>query len=258
MNAHGGTTETSVTFSLAELMKIEQERLAEQEQQRRLQAEQRENAERERRMRLEREASEKLRAEEQARREQEQRERTEAARLEAMRHAVVEAERERALQQARIAQAEHEREHQRKLTALQQNTVKRRLKAGLVTVSVALSVFVFGGASAFFGVIKPQTDRRIEQLDAQACQREQDNAQLKRKLEAQSATMDKLMDQVRQGQLERSMLTAKLDEAMKELERRGSKPVLTGGVRQVPTTINDGFARNCTDPNDPMCLGTRK
>ena len=156
-------------------------------------------------------------------------------------------------------QRANEQEHERKLAALQKDALTRKLKAALFAVSIASSVFVLGGLTAFFGVVQPNTDRRIAQLTDQNSQRDQDNAQLRRKLETQSASVDKMLDQVRQGQVERSVLAARLDEAMKELERRGPRPgVQPSGGFKPPAAADTTFARDCTDPNDPMCNLNRR
>jgi hypothetical protein len=257
MSPHDATTETSVTFSLQELMKIEQERITEQEQHRRRQAELREKTEREAQQRAEQQEVERLRAEERERTLQEQRRREEAAKLEAMHHALVQAEKDRVLQQMRLQQSENERQHELKLEAVRQGGTARRLKSLLIAVSTA-SLLLFASTSAgWLGIVKPDQDRRLAQLTEQASSRDQENQQLKRKLDQQATQLDKLLDQVRAGHIERSTLAARLDEALKELERRGARPGASGPAAVKPPTT---LQADCPPGSlDPLCgLGSHR
>jgi hypothetical protein len=174
-----------------------------------------------------------------------------------MRHALVERERQSALERARLVQAEHERLYLFKVETLRQDSAKQRLKAALTAVSVGSAVLLGAALSVWLGVAKPNADRRIAELASQALQREQDNTQLRRRLDAQVIDQDRLMEQLRSGQVERSVLSARLDEAMKELERRHVRTAAAGPIKPA-AAVDTTFARNCTNPDDPMCNLNRR
>ena len=135
--------ESSVLFSLKELMTLEEDRIKQEEDQKRRAEEEaaRVRAEAERRVREEEEA--RMRAEEERRRTDEQRTREDAARLEAIRHAEVEKARVEAENQARIEQLRHQQEHERHLASLTHDKSKKRL------VLIASGI----GATALIGLV---------------------------------------------------------------------------------------------------------
>jgi len=174
-----------------------------------------------------------------------------------MHHALVEAEKDRVLQQMRLQQAENERQHELKLEAVRQTGSARRLKTLLIAVSTALLLLVSSTTAGWLGIVKPDQDRKLAQLTEHAASRDQENQQLKRKLDQQSTQLDKLLDQVRTGTIERSVLAARLDEALKELERRGAKPGASGPVPVKPPATQ---LADCPPGSlDPLCgLGSHR
>lgn len=250
MSTGEATKETSVIFSLQELMRMEQDRIGEQERERERRQREREASEREAQRLAALAQEDKLRKEEQQRRADEARAREEAARIEAMQRAILEGERARAIEQARKAQAEHELIHALELQRAKLALVVRRLRAGLVGVSIGAALLVGATSIASFGLLLPDADRRISVLQERAARFEQDNEGLKRKLEAASAKTDRLVEQLQMSETARGTLTARLDEAERELGRIGKKPA-SGTTASGPKPQPAGPA--CSNPLDPMC-----
>ncbi|WP_394839582.1 hypothetical protein LVJ94_22105 [Pendulispora rubella] len=148
--------ESSVLFSLKELMSLEEDRIRQEESDRRRQEEDAINArlEAERRAREEEEA--RLRTIENERLADEQRQREEAARLEAIHKAEMERARLEAENAARLQQLRSQQEHAERVAALSQDRSKKKLLYIAVSSGVVLLlVLVFGGMA-----IKSSLDRQ--------------------------------------------------------------------------------------------------
>ena len=133
--------ESSVLFSLKELMNLEQERIAQetatQQRQAREARDRREADERARREADER----KLRDAEEARRADEQRRREDAARVEAIKHAEIERARTEAEHRAQMEAVAAQREHEAQLVAIRQQSSAKKTKIG---ASIAITVLLLG------------------------------------------------------------------------------------------------------------------
>lgn len=250
MSTGEATKETSVIFSLQELMRMEQDRISDQERERERQQREREQAEREAQRLAALAQEQKLRQEEQQRRSEEARAREEAARIEAMQQAILESERVRAIEQARKVQTEHERVHSLELERAVLALSRRRVRTALVGVSVTACLLLGSSSVAWFGVLLPEAERRVASLQDRAARIEQDNDGLKRKLETTSASMDRLVEQLRTSETARGTLSARLDEAERELDRLGKKPS-SSGAASGPKPPPSGPV--CSNPLDPMC-----
>src|SRR6266511_6068292 len=152
--------ESSVLFSLKELMNLEENRIKEEEQEK----DRRARAEAERRARedAERRAAEeaRLRAEEESRRADDQRKREEAMRLEAIRMGEIEKAKAEAEHQARLQQMAAQQAHEQHLAALHGDQSKKRLK---LIVGVVSAVLVLGGVVAGVAFKKSADEaRRIQ------------------------------------------------------------------------------------------------
>ena len=148
--------ESSVLFSLKELMNLEEDRIRQEEddKQKKADAEQQARLDAERRA-LEAEQS-RIRAEDEARRAEELRAREEAARLEAMRLATVESARVAAEQQARLAAQKEAQEHEQKLTAIKESQGKKKITYIAVGVGAVALLGLIGGGFA----LKSQADKQ--------------------------------------------------------------------------------------------------
>src|SRR5262249_8905863 len=120
--------ESSVLFSLKELMSLEEDRIRSEEADRAAAAAAAERARVEAEQRA-REAEEaRIRAEEERRRSEEQRMREEAARLDAIKHGEIEEARVEAEQRARLDAMSAQQHHERHLAAIQGDEQKHKLR----------------------------------------------------------------------------------------------------------------------------------
>ena len=224
--------ESSVLFSLKELMNLEEDRIKQEEteRQRQEQAVIQARLDAERKAREEEEA--RMAAAEEQRRQQEQRSREEMARLEAIRHAEVE--------QLRQQQA-----HDLNLTAIKQDKSKKNLLYIAVGVGVALVLAVAIGGYA----VKVQSDKAAA-LQAQLAQLVSDEADIKQKMASANAE-------------DRARLQEELDAKESAIQNLKDHPntVQTtapvhashptgGGNTTKPATTSKPC--NCT-PGDPLC-----
>ncbi len=245
------TSETSVSFSLQELMRIEQQRLHEQDRDRAQRAQRQAQAERERHEQLRAQEQAQLRTQQEHRRLEEARGREEAARIEAMRQAIVQRERNEALERARLIEVQQVRKHELEMAAIRHDAHKRKLLVGVIAVSAACVILAGSGMGAYVGMIKPQADARAADLTNRMMQREQENDELKHRLDAQLTRSDKLVDELQASETKRSMLVARLEAAERELaQRKGLPPASHTSVVSAPT------AARCVGEAakyDPMC-----
>jgi colicin import membrane protein len=229
--------ESSVLFSLKELMSLEEDRIRkeEDERRRREEAELQAKLEAERRARAEEEA--RIQAEEARRRAEEQRAREEAARLEAIRQAEVEKARLDAENAARIEALRHQQEHERQLEAVRADKGKKRLALIAGASGFVLLVALIGGGI----VIKNQIDRQ-HQLESQLNALTSEKEDIERKLRA-AKTDD-----------ERARLQAELDEANRRIAdfKNNPAPAPTQTVKR-PTGGNTPAGTGAKQPDKPKC-----
>ncbi len=213
--------ESSVLFSLKELMNLEEDRIRQEEDQKRRAEEEaaRARAESERRAREEEEA--RLRSVEEKRRGEEQRSREEAARLEAIRHAEVEKARFDAENQARLQQLAHQQEHERQLAVVNQDKSKKRLVLIASSIGVLAVAGLIGGAVIINNQLKKSKDLEA-QLTAITAQSEENNRKM-------SELNDKLSKAT--SPEERAALEADLEAAKKKQQdlQQQQQSVKTGG-----------------------------
>lgn len=245
--------ESSVLFSLKELMNLEEDRIKQEETARQRQADAANQArlDAERRAREAEEA--RLSAEEERRRTEEQRTREEAARLEAIRHAEIEKARLDAENAARTEQLKHQQEHERQIKALNQDKHKKRLTQIATGAGILLLVAVVGGVYAYKTTSDAAEAQRI--AAAQALQEKQDQ-------------VDKLMRQYKEQQdqvasLESAVTNAKDDAAraaaqQKLLEAQKQAAETRKNISSVQSRPTSGGgtkpAKPCNCPaGDPLC-----
>jgi hypothetical protein len=246
--------ETSVTFSLHELMRIEQQRVAEHEEQLRRQEEIRQQTEREAETRQRREQSARLQVEQQLRAAQQQQAREEAARLGALQRAIEDRGRQEALQRCRAVEVQQQLQHQMQLEQLRQDRLKRKLKASVALVTIGWCATALGATVGYFGAIKPTVDQRYAQISDRLRGREQESETFKRLLEAQSTRIDKLLGDLSDSETARARLTAQLKQALQQLDRsRPGGAASAGGHPTAPPASSI----QCSRDDDPMCAHGR-
>src|SRR5262245_41270337 len=181
--------ESSVLFSLKELMNLEEDRIKTEEAEKAAQAAAAEKA----RLDAERQAREaeeaRIRAEEERRRTEEQRSREEAARLEAIRVAEIEKARVEAEQRARLEAMAAQQQHERSLAAIHGDESKHKLRKTLIAVAVVVPLV---GTLAGVMIYKDYQSKQAEQNALIAEQQRLGNE--KKKLEAQMAEQQKKID----------------------------------------------------------------
>ena len=141
--------ESSVLFSLKELMNLEEDRIREEEAQKAARARAELEA-REAKERAARDAEERrLRDDEERRRTEELRKREEQTRLEAIRQGEVEKARAEAEHRARMEAMAAQRAHEAQLASINQDQHKKRLQVTIGVVAFLFVAAVVGGGVAF-------------------------------------------------------------------------------------------------------------
>jgi colicin import membrane protein len=251
--------ESSVLFSLKELMNLEQERIAQEAANQQRQArEARERREAEERAL--REAEERrLREADEVRRAAEQRQREEAARVEAIKQAELERAKSEAEHRAKLAAVAAQHEHEAQLTKIRQQSSARKVKVG---ASIAITILAFMIAGLVFKWKQDQERAAYEQdvaakALAQAKEEQQRLAEEQKKLQQQIADAEK-----EHQRIEEALRNAKteadrrrlIDEKNQNEEkvRRLEGDSRGGGGRPSRAKPSNKPACNCT-PGDPLC-----
>ncbi len=237
----GPAREESVSFSLRELEKLENERLAREERQRR-ETEDEERAAREAALaRARDEAARAIQAETLARDGRERRSRDELAQREAMQKAVVEQARVGVEARARAEEAERERSHELELARLRAAQSGSRLAPLLVAALFGAVVAGVIALSVHLGLVAPERDRRLALAEMQA-----------RKGESERARLAQELDVLRRTNAE---LAARITH--RETEPASTPPSSTkgqSGSKAKATSKSSAGKESPCLPRDPMCF----
>ncbi|NUO54351.1 MAG: hypothetical protein HOV80_36360 [Polyangiaceae bacterium] len=249
--------QSSVLFSLRELMNLEEERI-ETEKQREEEAraaDKRAKMEAELRLRAAEEA--RIRAEEERRQNDAAREREEAARLEAIQRAAIERTRLETEERARLAQMELAHKHERELMALQSDKQKTGLRRALIGVAVASVVFAGGGLGYYFGVAVPEGERVKAAADNEARTLKEARDKAEAEANAKSKMIADLTEQRDKARTDKERI--ELDQKLNELKGDPKKVVPggtgTGVVKPPKDTKTDAekLLDACKNSKDPAC-----
>ncbi|WP_437568878.1 hypothetical protein [Sorangium sp. So ce542] len=241
--------ESSVLFSLKQLMSLEKQRVREEEEaaRRRALAEQEARRALERRALAEQEA--RLRAEEERARREEELAREEAARLEGIRAAAVEKARVEAEQRARVEAMEKQREHERRLAALAGDAQKRRLVRLIAGGSALFVAALAATLGVYFGKIQPEAEQALAEQTAARAAYEQRLAALESDLAASERQIGELTlayqtvrSEAEKAELERKLLAAKRDRDA--LQGKVARPHAQPAPKKADCVCREG---------DPMC-----
>ncbi|HEY5956847.1 MAG TPA: hypothetical protein VIV60_09855 [Polyangiaceae bacterium] len=240
--------ESSVLFSLKELMGLEEDRIKEEEAQKEAAA----RAAQEAKLAAERAAREaeeaRIRAEELERQREDQRRKEEAARLEAIRHAEIEKARAEAEHNARLASVTAQQQHEAAMAALNQDRHKKRLQ---IMVGVIGGILLIGGVSGvmLYQQAKTESERRAAIELASRKEAEDKLQRLQREFELAARKEQELSRSLASAKddAERIRLQAELDNAKKEKAKAG------GAVRSGGPAKSGGAAKAACNPNDPLC-----
>jgi colicin import membrane protein len=241
--------ESSVLFSLKELMNLEEDRIRQEDQdrQRQVDDDRRRQEDEERR----------LRAEEERRRQEEARKREEDTRLEAIRAAEIEKKRIEAERAAQLEAMSKQQEHARQLAMIEQDKGKKKLRNTLMAVGLGSVVVIGGGLGLYFGKVKPEADRlaAVKEQERQEAIASAERAQHEAK-EAQ-ASVAKLMEDLKGAKDEatRKELEARLKEAQDTLANKGKVggPRVGGPLPAAAGAKPAGGGKGGCPPGDPLC-----
>ncbi len=229
--------ESSVLFSLKELMNLEEDRIRQEEAERRRQEEEAVQArlELERRARDEEEA--RLRAIEEERLAGEQRQREEAARLEAIHQAEIERARLEAENAARLQQLRNQQEHAERIAAISQDQSKKKLRNIAIASGAFLVLALVGGGM----IIKNSMDKQ-EQLEHQIAEINEESAKLREKLG--HAKSPEEVAELQQKLAENA-------QAMQDLQKGTPAPDKPRHVVTAPKAANPSSGASPTDNSKP-------
>jgi colicin import membrane protein len=248
--------ESSVLFSLKELMNLEEDRIKQEDEdkKRRGEADARARADAERRARDQEQA--RLTAEEERRRSDEQRKREEAVRLDAIRHGEIEKARVEAEQRARMEALAKQQEHERHITSLKHDEHKKKLQRNLMLAVGGGAIVVFGGLGVYFGKIRPEAEAREAATRAALVQQAEETRRAQQQLADSTAKVNDLLSQLSSAQDDktRAELKSKLAEAQRAQAGAASRASgggsKGGGGEDKPKPPKKEC--NC-QPGDPLC-----
>ncbi len=250
------TTESSVEFSLNQLMEIESDRARKEENAKVLQAADQARAQAEVELRT-REAEElRIATEDQKRREEEQKRREADARVAAVREGEVEKARLDADNAARLEQMKVSQDHERKKLLISQDEEKQKLRkiAGLISIAL-VAVALVGGIGAFKLHSAKQADelRHAEELRAA----NEQISSFQRKLAEQEGVLAQKVAAfgAAKDEVERNAAAEALRKAQEEVNKtkENISAVKFGkGKVPVPGKAVSKKTNNCA-PGDPLC-----
>lgn len=245
--------ESSVLFSLKELMSLEEDRIRQEEDKRQREVRAQEDARLEAERRAREAEESRIRAEEERRRMEEQRSREETARLDAMKHAEVERARLDAENAARMEAMKHQQDHERQLEAIREGQGKKKAIYGVFGIAgVLVLAIVLGGL-----YLKSSNEKAAQEKARQSQElgeRDRQIASIKAELDKKNEAVSDLEKAVSSAKTneERSAKQALLEKARRE-QQDTAKQLRGGPVAQPgqPTT-RPSKPCNCP-PGDPLC-----
>jgi colicin import membrane protein len=245
--------ESSVLFSLNQLMHLEQQRVREEDEGRRraIEASERARLDAERQRAVEQE--ERIRAEEERQRAEEAARREEEVRHEAIRVAAREKARIEAEQRARIAEMELAQKHERDLAAVQQDAQKRRLQRTLIIGGALAVALLGGGAGLYFGKLQPEAERAQREQAAQIAKSEAGLTAAKDAYDKAVRDADTALTALRAANDEAARLKAQQAVDAANQLKIAAKGRLTGVQRTAGGKTTGGDGCVCEHPGDPMC-----
>jgi colicin import membrane protein len=237
--------ETSALFSLSELMRLEQDRIADEEKQKKARAVAEENARREAEQLAREQELARVKLEEDRRRQEAEREREHAARLEAIREAEALRVRVETEQRARLEALSAQQLHEQKLRALETDAGKKKLSRAFRWTLGLSAAFIVGVVALYFGRLRPETRSQVQSLESLIQGQRQETEATQRALNAQNQKIIELVESVRKEREEADRLKIENETKPKVAPAVSSKR----GVKSVeppPPCV-------CADPHDPLC-----
>jgi colicin import membrane protein len=240
--------ESSVLFSLKELMNLEEDRIRTEEAEKAAQAAAAEKA----RLDAERAARDaeeaRIRAEEERRRMEEQRAREEQARHEAIRQGEIERARVEAEKQAQLAAMAAQQQHEAQLAKLKHDEGKKKLRNALIGGGIAVALLATGGI--WYGVSSAQEAARLQAAANERARQAEEEAKKKQAaLEESQRKIEGLISQLSSAKDEATRLALQ-----KQLEEEKAKSDTIRKSSGGPAKADAPAApkKKCA-PGDPLC-----
>jgi hypothetical protein len=254
-HASATTSEGSVSFSLKELMRLEDERVAFEREAARKRSEDRERAVAEEARRAEELALASARQEEERLRRHDREGKEEEARLDGMKRALVERERVVAEQAVREAEVARLRSHELELARMRREGSGSAKVAWSVAAASVLALAT--GVVAYAAMLRPDMDRRLAAAHAEATAQSDAMDKSQKQLAELGTRVSGLAVQLQTESARATSLERQLDEAQKKLaDHRGVAPPPAPHhpkvIQNQPTGLIDG---PCKNVGDPLCAG---
>lgn len=244
--------ESSVLFSLNQLMHLEQQRVREEDDARRRAFEAAERARLDAELRRRAEQEERIRVEEARRLAAEAARREEAVRHEAIRLAALEKARIEASRRAQIAILSQEQKHERDLAALRQDAQKRRLQRTLILGGALAVLLLGGGAGLYFGKLQPEAEQAQREQAAQLAQSEASLTAAKDAYDKATRDEGAALAALRLANDEAARLKAQQAVDAANQQKLAAKGRLSGAQKATGRKTSGGGCV-CEHPGDPMC-----
>jgi len=248
--------ESSVLFSLTELMNLEEDRVRQEsvDRQRHAEAQLKAQEDAQRRAREEQEAL--VRAEEERKHQEALRQREEAAHIEGVRAAEIERQRIEAERKAQLEAMAKQQDHARQLEIIRQDEGKKKLRNSLIGVAAFTFLAIGSGLGFYFGKVVPE--RVANENAAQKLAEEKVITEEKAKAIAEEASakikeLQGLLDRTKDENTRR-LIQEQIDNAGKPNIRHGGNGIGKAGPGsdQPPSTPKGASKGNCP-PGDPLC-----
>jgi colicin import membrane protein len=247
--------ESSVLFSLKELMSLEEDRIKDEEASKERQVQMQLQAQRDVEQRARDAEQARINAEQERMRQEEQRRREEDARLDAIRQGEVEKARMDAENRGRMEAMQKQQSHDLQIAALNQDKKKKSLTYALAGGGV-LFLLVLGGGAYAVNAMNAKAAAEAKRHQEELQESDKKVAALQATLSSQQAEVDRL-----NGAVANAKTDGEREAARKALEAAKSTAAKTsaalGGVRTGGAVAPAGGgapkkACNCT-PGDPLC-----
>lgn len=251
--------ESSVLFSLKELMSLEEDRIKQEEDARKRAEDAAMQARQAEERRKQEEENARLREAEERRRQEEQRSREEQARVDAIKQAEVERARLEAENRARMETLARQQAHEKEIAALSQDKSKKNLRL-IVGLTIGALFIVAGGAGAFIYNQKQKEAALTAQLNDLNTQLDANN----KKMSDLNADLASAKDPQKQAEIEAKIaaLQAQNQDLATKISssKSGSKPAVGTGGGQVTAPVHkiqchqlDGTKVASCAPGDSLC-----
>ncbi len=242
--------ESSVLFSLKELMNLEEDRIKTEETSKAETARRAEQDRLEAERRQQEEEQARLQAAEDKRRAEDARSREENARLEAIRHGEIERAKVEAERQAQLAAMSAQQQHERQLEALKSDQGKKKLRNTLIGVGVVVPLLAIGAGVMVYNS-NQEKKAQIAAQQVEAAKLADERAKLEARLkenEGKTANLTSMLENEK-DEKKRLELQKQIDDAKNEAKQIGRQ---VGPRGAAPASGGTPKPCNC-DPADPLC-----